>query len=92
MGHTRGLAASPPVGFSLGTEGPARPLFSRPSLDGETQIRTGDTTIFSRVLYQLSYLAAADDASERAVPGQARRRLARINMGNPPDAGTAWEA
>jgi hypothetical protein len=27
-------------------------------LHGETQIRTGDTTIFSRVLYQLSYLAA----------------------------------
>jgi hypothetical protein len=26
---------------------------------GQTQIRTGDTTIFSRVLYQLSYLAAA---------------------------------
>jgi hypothetical protein len=25
--------------------------------DGETRIRTGDTTIFSRVLYQLSYLA-----------------------------------
>ena len=25
---------------------------------GETRIRTGDTTIFSRVLYQLSYLAA----------------------------------
>ena len=24
---------------------------------GETRIRTGDTTIFSRVLYQLSYLA-----------------------------------
>ena len=24
---------------------------------GETQNRTGDTTIFSRVLYQLSYLA-----------------------------------
>ena len=27
------------------------------SADGETRIRTGDTTIFSRVLYQLSYLA-----------------------------------
>ena len=27
----------------------------RPS--GETRNRTGDTTIFSRVLYQLSYLA-----------------------------------
>jgi hypothetical protein len=27
--------------------------------DGETRIRTGDTTIFSRVLYQLSYLALA---------------------------------
>ena len=25
---------------------------------GETRTRTGDTTIFSRVLYQLSYLAA----------------------------------
>ena len=27
--------------------------------DGETRTRTGDTTIFSRVLYQLSYLASA---------------------------------
>jgi hypothetical protein len=27
------------------------------SLDGEGRNRTGDTTIFSRVLYQLSYLA-----------------------------------
>jgi precorrin-4 methylase len=27
-------------------------------VNGETRIRTGDTTIFSRVLYQLSYLAA----------------------------------
>jgi hypothetical protein len=25
--------------------------------DGETRTRTGDTTIFSRMLYQLSYLA-----------------------------------
>ncbi len=32
--------------------------------DGETQTRTGDTTIFSRVLYQLSYLAGTpSDAS-----------------------------
>lgn len=31
------------------------------SNDGETQIRTGDTTIFSRVLYQLSYLALWPD-------------------------------
>ena len=27
------------------------------SIDGEGRNRTGDTTIFSRVLYQLSYLA-----------------------------------
>src|SRR3954468_4191240 len=33
-----------------------RPL-ARPFADGETRTRTGDTTIFSRVLYQLSYLA-----------------------------------
>ena len=31
---------------------------SLPGLDGEGRDRTGDTTIFSRVLYQLSYLAA----------------------------------
>jgi hypothetical protein len=31
--------------------------------DGEAQNRTGDTTIFSRVLYQLSYLA--DEAARR---------------------------
>src|SRR5688572_29341759 len=37
--------------------------------NGETQIRTGDTTIFSRVLYQLSYLAAADDASDSPLAG-----------------------
>ena len=29
------------------------------SVNGETRTRTGDTTIFSRVLYQLSYLAVA---------------------------------
>jgi hypothetical protein len=33
--------------------------------DGETRTRTGDTTIFSRVLYQLSYLASGDDGSGR---------------------------
>jgi hypothetical protein len=27
-------------------------------MDGESRNRTDDTTIFSRVLYQLSYLAA----------------------------------
>ena len=33
---------------------------ARPELEnGGTQIRTGDTTIFSRVLYQLSYPAGA---------------------------------
>jgi hypothetical protein len=31
------------------------------SKDGETRTRTGDTTIFSRVLYQLSYLAVIAD-------------------------------
>jgi hypothetical protein len=32
---------------------------SRDFESGETRNRTGDTTIFSRVLYQLSYLAVA---------------------------------
>ena len=32
--------------------------------DGEGQNRTADTTIFSRVLYQLSYLASVGKASD----------------------------
>ena len=35
-----------------------KPAHLQRLLDGETGIRTRDTTIFSRVLYQLSYLAA----------------------------------
>jgi hypothetical protein len=34
-------------------------------MDGEGRNRTADTTIFSRVLYQLSYLAGALKASGR---------------------------
>jgi hypothetical protein len=44
--------------------------------DGETRTRTGDTTIFSRVLYQLSYLAGREQASacppRRAAAGAGR--------------------
>jgi hypothetical protein len=55
-------------------------------LDGETGIRTRDTTIFSRVLYQLSYLAATPDPSvfgpsnERNEPGR-RPPLGRVDGG-----------
>jgi phosphohistidine phosphatase len=45
---------------------------------GETRNRTEDTTIFSRVLYQLSYLAVRGDASESDCPpkgGSSRRAL-----------------
>ena len=35
--------------------------------DGETRTRTGDTTIFSRVLYQLSYLAARREDTAAAL-------------------------
>ena len=41
--------------------------------NGEGRNRTGDTTIFSRVLYQLSYLAAGADGSG----GPPERRLVR---------------
>jgi hypothetical protein len=40
--------------------GPQRddvPAYRLLLVHGETRTRTGDTTIFSRVLYQLSYLA-----------------------------------
>src|SRR5687767_2291065 len=38
-------------------------VFAATSRSGETRTRTGDTTIFSRVLYQLSYLAEREQAS-----------------------------
>ena len=37
--------------------------------NGETQTRTGDTTIFSRVLYQLSYLAERNPGLGRTADG-----------------------
>ena len=41
-----------------------QPRDHRALVDGETRNRTGDTTIFSRVLYQLSYLALRRDPSD----------------------------
>ena len=38
-------------------------MISTVMVDGQGRIRTGDTTIFSRVLYQLSYLAWGADRS-----------------------------
>ena len=45
-----------------------RPRFRPCVLAGsaETQDRTGDTAIFSRVLYQLSYLGQTDSIVKRA--------------------------
>lgn len=47
------------------------------SRNGETRTRTGDTTIFSRVLYQLSYLAAATKGSAERAPGVSPRSAPR---------------
>lgn len=41
--------------------------------NGEGRNRTGDTTVFSRVLYQLSYLAAAGKSSSGSEPIGAAR-------------------
>ena len=41
---------------------------------GETRDRTGDTTIFNRVLYQLSYLATAGRSSGLGEDAQAVKR------------------
>src|SRR5205807_2531404 len=64
----RGLEPMNPKGTRGPARGPmnipSRPLRKQRKRDaagvfrsGETRTRTGDTTIFSRVLYQLSYLA-----------------------------------
>jgi hypothetical protein len=56
--------------------------------DGETRTRTGDTTIFSRVLYQLSYLAEREQASAstprpRAVGGGRSAAIPSTNTSRP---------
>src|SRR3954469_14498071 len=53
---------------------PRRPEGTRASANGETRTRTGDTTIFSRVLYQLSYLAERGEGSARALDEPLRQR------------------
>jgi hypothetical protein len=50
----RGTGSATVVDGGTGTQG---------SESGEGRIRTGDTTVFSRVLYQLSYLAAVPESS-----------------------------
>ena len=42
-----------------------------PRSGAESQIRTGDTAIFSRVLYQLSYLGPVTDSRSRRPVGGA---------------------
>ncbi len=49
----------------------------RSDLNGESRNRTDDTTIFSRVLYQLSYLAACRYSRPVDASGRARARGAR---------------
>ena len=56
--HDGALAVHSMV-LATSSAGAAIPAVCRASRDGETRTRTGDTTIFSRVLYQLSYLAVA---------------------------------
>src|SRR3954468_16198866 len=55
-------------GNRRGDHGRATSL-SAPRKNGEGGNRTHDTTIFSRVLYQLSYLARDGKASDRAAFG-----------------------
>src|SRR5204863_9194559 len=63
---------------------------SAPSLDGEGQNRTADTTIFSRVLYQLSYLAGVGKASdERRDQGGGASRSRRLGARVPRASGGA---
>ena len=70
---------SPWQGDALPTE-PLPPARFRPPNGGaESQNRTGDTAIFSRVLYQLSYLGPMANQ-----PSAARRRVERYH--GPPEA------
>ena len=62
---------------------------------GEGQNRTADTAIFSRVLYQLSYLAQAWQDSNRAAGCGARRAtlgIASVSLDLPCPSGAARSA
>ena len=58
LGTRDDLCVLPLIDVSV--QGTKKALISRAFVDGETRTRTGDTTIFSRVLYQLSYLAVGE--------------------------------
>src|SRR5262245_23763874 len=66
------------------TRGGPRSPSSAAGSSGEGRNRTGDTTVFSRVLYQLSYLAEADaslPAGGEGFPGQKVPRTSRRPSG-----------
>jgi hypothetical protein len=63
FGHETAVRGQNPRARAQSTEN-KKSAYSRRFADGETRTRTGDTTIFSRVLYQLSYLAVGSDGSE----------------------------
>src|SRR6476620_10342555 len=70
---------SPWQGDALPTEPLPLEKISPPMGGAESQDRTGDTAIFSRVLYQLSYLGPMANQ-----PSAARRRVERYH--GPPEA------
>ena len=49
-------------------------MWSRELSGGETRDRTGDTTIFNRMLYQLSYLATRDVRADHSQSAEVVKR------------------
>ena len=92
LGHeTRNRANGPSSGDK--EKAPQKAALCRHFSDGETRTRTGDTTIFSRVLYQLSYLAAAAQSSPpppRPAAAGAGRSAAEV-LGRVPAVGPDLE-
>ena len=62
------------IAFTTGERGKEKPPFISGGAGAEDQNRTGDTLIFSQVLYQLSYLG------ERCIPIEYQIRLGRYEM------------
>ncbi len=69
------------IAFTTGERGKEKPPFISGGAGAEDQNRTGDTLIFSQVLYQLSYLGTVRDCTSADRACQANMFICHLKLG-----------